>query len=72
MQTDGPKKEGAARLVDMVSEEEEWSIVQGALQILTVADCLTGRTSAFEAALRATLARIGTSLLLSMFGVHLD
>jgi len=28
-----------------ISEEEEWSIVQGALQILTVADCLTSRTS---------------------------
>ncbi|KAJ3672639.1 hypothetical protein LUZ60_007360 [Juncus effusus] len=51
------KKEG--------SEDEEWSIVQGALQILTVADCLTNRSSVFEASLRATLARIGTSLSLS-------
>ncbi|KAJ0042831.1 hypothetical protein Pint_17214 [Pistacia integerrima] len=36
------KKEGTqnARKVD-ISNEEEWSIVQGALQILTVADCLT-------------------------------
>jgi len=51
------RKEGA-RIMDMVSEEEEWSIVQGALQILTVADCLTSRASIFEALLRATLARI--------------
>ncbi|XP_072995100.1 conserved oligomeric Golgi complex subunit 7 [Typha latifolia] len=65
------RKEGA-RLMDVVSEEEEWSIVQGALQILTVADCLTGRTSVFEASLRATLARIGTSLSFSVFGSSLD
>ncbi|THU63803.1 hypothetical protein C4D60_Mb01t19700 [Musa balbisiana] len=71
-QSDGLKKEGAARVVDMVSEEEEWSIVQGALQILTVADCLTSRTSVFEASLRATLARIGTTLSLSVFGSSLD
>ena len=55
-----------------VSEEEEWSIVQGALQILTVADCLTSRTSVFEASLRATLARIGTNFSLSGFGSSLD
>ncbi|RRT59212.1 hypothetical protein BHM03_00021523 [Ensete ventricosum] len=71
-QSDGLKKEGAARVVDMVSEEEEWSIVQGALQILTVADCLTSRTSVFEASLRATLARIGTTLSLSVFGSSLE
>jgi len=65
------RKEGA-RIMDMVSEEEEWSIVQGALQILTVADCLTSRASVFEASLRATLARIGTSLSLSSFGSSLD
>lgn len=59
------------RLVD-VSEEEEWSIVQGALQILTVADCLTSRTSVFEASLRATLARIGTNFSVSGFGSSLD
>lgn len=64
-QNDGLKKEGTARMTDMVSEEEEWSIVQGALQILTVADCLTSRTSVFEASLRATLARVGTTLSLS-------
>ncbi|OMO94890.1 Oligomeric Golgi complex component [Corchorus capsularis] len=56
------KKEGAqnSRKVDLVSNEEEWSIVQGALQILTVADCLTSRSSVFEASLRATLARLST------------
>jgi len=67
----GLEKREAQRLVD-VSEEEEWSIVQGALQILTVADCLTSRTSVFEASLRATLARIGTNFSLSGFGSSLD
>ncbi len=35
------RKEGMhnARKVDLISNEEEWSIVQGALQILKVADC---------------------------------
>eukprot|EP00262_Sarcandra_glabra_P002656 TRINITY_DN13063_c0_g1_i1.p1 TRINITY_DN13063_c0_g1~~TRINITY_DN13063_c0_g1_i1.p1 ORF type:complete len:565 (-),score=93.71 TRINITY_DN13063_c0_g1_i1:200-1783(-) len=68
------KKEGPhnARLVDMVSDEEEWSIVQGALQILTVADCLTSRSSVFEASLRATLARLSTTLSLSVLGSSLD
>ncbi|KAG0491930.1 hypothetical protein HPP92_005328 [Vanilla planifolia] len=64
------RKEGAC-LIKVVSEEE-WSIVQGALQILTVADCLTSRASVFEASLRATLARIGTSLSLSVLGSSLD
>nr|BAD45448.1 oligomeric golgi complex 7-like [Oryza sativa Japonica Group] len=67
----GLEKKEAQRLVD-VSEEEEWSIVQGALQILTVADCLTSRTSVFEASLRATLARIGTNFSISGFGSSLD
>ncbi|XP_066371821.1 conserved oligomeric Golgi complex subunit 7-like [Miscanthus floridulus] len=67
----GLEKKEVQRLVD-VSEEEEWSIVQGALQILTVADCLTSRTSVFEASLRATLARIGTNLSVSGFGSSLD
>lgn len=68
------KKEGSQsiRKVDMVSNEEEWSIVQGALQILTVADCLTSRSSVFEASLRATLARLSTSLSFSVFGSSLD
>ncbi|PAN22876.1 hypothetical protein PAHAL_4G050200 [Panicum hallii] len=77
LESDGLKKDSglekreAQRSVD-VSEEEEWSIVQGALQILTVADCLTSRTSVFEASLRATLARIGTNFSLSGFGSSLD
>ncbi|XP_065871438.1 conserved oligomeric Golgi complex subunit 7 [Euphorbia lathyris] len=68
------RKEGNqnARKADMMSNEEEWSIVQGALQILTVADCLTSRSSVFEASLRATLARLSTSLSLSIFGSSLD
>ncbi|WCJ36477.1 Conserved oligomeric Golgi complex subunit 7 [Euphorbia peplus] len=71
----GPeKKEGNqnARKADLMSNEEEWSIVQGALQILTVADCLTSRSSVFEASLRSTLARLSTSLSLSIFGSSLD
>ncbi|KAF8412995.1 hypothetical protein HHK36_000967 [Tetracentron sinense] len=68
------RKEGThnTRKVDMISDEEEWSIVQGALQILTVADCLTSRSSVFEASLRATLARLSTTLSLSAFGSSLD
>lgn len=70
----GDMREGAhkPRKGDLVSNEEEWSIVQGALQILTVADCLTSRSSVFEASLRATLARLSTSLSLSIFGSNLD
>ncbi|CAM0909323.1 unnamed protein product [Alopecurus aequalis] len=67
----GLEKKEAPQLVD-VSEEEEWSIVQGALQVLTVADCLTSRTSVFEASLRATLARIGTNFSVSGFGSSMD
>ncbi|XP_028762015.1 conserved oligomeric Golgi complex subunit 7 [Neltuma alba] len=68
------KKDGNqnTRRVDLISNEEEWSIVQGALQILTVADNLTSRASVFEASLRATLARLSTSLSLSVFGSSLD
>ncbi|CAA6656135.1 unnamed protein product [Spirodela intermedia] len=69
---DGSDKRDAVRIVDMVSEEEEWSIVQAALQILTVSDCLTTRSSVFEASLRATLARLSTSFSLSVFGSNLD
>lgn len=65
------KKEGT-RKVDLISNEEEWSIVQGALQILTVADCLTSRSSVFEASLRATIARLSTSLSLSVLGSSID
>ncbi|CAK8575415.1 unnamed protein product [Lathyrus sativus] len=61
-----------ARRVDLVSNEEEWSMVQGALQILTVADSLTSRSSVFEASLRATLARLSTTLSFSALGSSLD
>ncbi|XP_075087413.1 conserved oligomeric Golgi complex subunit 7 [Nicotiana tabacum] len=68
--TGAERREAApnARKVDFTSSEEEWSFVQGALQILTVADCLTSRSSVFEASLKATLARLNTSLALSVFG----
>ncbi|XP_027353668.1 conserved oligomeric Golgi complex subunit 7 isoform X2 [Abrus precatorius] len=68
------KKDGnqSSRRVDLLSNEEEWSIVQGALQILTVADSLTSRSSVFEASLRATLARLSTTLSFSAFGSSLD
>lgn len=42
------------------------------MQILTVADCLTSRSSVFEASLKATLARLSTSLSVSVFGSSLD
>ncbi|KAG2715621.1 hypothetical protein I3760_03G086600 [Carya illinoinensis] len=73
-ETGSDKKDGNqnVRKVDLISNEEEWSIVQGALQILTVADCLTSRSSVLEASLRATLARLSTSLSLSVFGSSLD
>ncbi|XP_059450540.1 conserved oligomeric Golgi complex subunit 7 [Corylus avellana] len=72
-ETGSDKKDSqSARKVDVISNEEEWSIVQGALQILTVADCLTSRSSVFEATLRATLARLSTSLSISVFGSSLD
>ncbi|GER46531.1 conserved oligomeric Golgi complexcomponent-related / COG complex component-related [Striga asiatica] len=68
------RKEAAspARKVDFTSNEEEWSFVQGALQILTVADCLTSRISVFEASLRSTLARLSTNLSLSVHGSSFD
>ncbi|XP_057473890.1 conserved oligomeric Golgi complex subunit 7-like [Actinidia eriantha] len=62
----------SSRKDDLISNEEEWSLVQGALQILTVSDCLTSRSSVFEASLRATLARLSTSLSLSVFDSSLD
>ncbi|CAI8615930.1 unnamed protein product [Vicia faba] len=71
---DSEKKDASqnARRVDLVSNEEEWSMVQGALQILTVADSLTSRSSVFEASLRATLARLSTTLSFSALGSSLD
>ncbi|KAL2555979.1 conserved oligomeric Golgi complex component-related protein [Forsythia ovata] len=73
-ETGSDRKEGAShvRKVDFMSNEEEWSFVQGALQILTVADCLTSRSSVFEASLRSTLARLSTNLSLSVFGTSID
>lgn len=68
----GLDKKDGTRKVDLISNEEEWSIVQGTLQILTVADCLTSRSSVFEASLRATLARLSTTLSVSVFGSSLD
>lgn len=72
--TGAERREAAsnARKVDFTSSEEEWSFVQGALQILTVSDCLTKRSSVFEASLKATLARLSTSLSLSVFGSSID
>ncbi|RAL51362.1 unnamed protein product [Cuscuta campestris] len=71
---DSRRGEGASnsRKVDFMSNEEEWSFVQGALQILTVADSLTSRSSVFEASLKATLARLSTNLSFSVFGSSLD
>eukprot|EP00252_Welwitschia_mirabilis_P007981 TRINITY_DN19689_c0_g1_i1.p1 TRINITY_DN19689_c0_g1~~TRINITY_DN19689_c0_g1_i1.p1 ORF type:complete len:847 (-),score=167.14 TRINITY_DN19689_c0_g1_i1:101-2641(-) len=58
------KKDHGINLIDMVSDEEEWSSVQGALQLLTVADSLSSRSSVFEASLRATLVRLSSTLLI--------
>ncbi|KAJ9546234.1 hypothetical protein OSB04_025941 [Centaurea solstitialis] len=55
-----------------LSSEEEWSYVQSALQILTVADCLSSRSAVFEASLRATLARLNTNLSSAVFGSSID
>nr|XP_043617151.1 conserved oligomeric Golgi complex subunit 7 [Erigeron canadensis] len=55
-----------------LSSEEEWSYVQSALQILTVADCLSNRSAVFEASLRATLARLNTNLSSAVFGSSID
>ncbi|XP_027163685.1 conserved oligomeric Golgi complex subunit 7 [Coffea eugenioides] len=68
------RKDGTshARKADFLSNEEEWSFVQATLQILTVADCLSSRSSVFEASLRATLARLNTNLSLLVFGSSLD
>lgn len=52
-------------VLDMVSDEEEWAIVQGILQIVAVAESLNSRTAVFEATLCATLRRLGERLCLS-------
>ncbi|KAL6530254.1 Golgi transport complex subunit 7 [Orobanche hederae] len=73
-ETGSDRKEAAsnARKLDFMSNEEEWSFVQGALQILTVSDCLTSRVSVFEASLRSILVRLSTNLSLSVHGSSLD
>ncbi|EPS73811.1 hypothetical protein M569_00940, partial [Genlisea aurea] len=68
----GLEKKEASRKMDVVSSEEEWSFVQGALQILMVANSLSSRTSVFEASLRSTLARLSTDLSLSVHGSSID
>ncbi|MCO5569270.1 hypothetical protein L7F22_022982 [Adiantum nelumboides] len=62
---DGSMAKKEAAVLDMVSDEEEWAIVQGVLQILAVAESLTSRTSIFEATLCTTLRRLGERLCLS-------
>ncbi|XP_042000505.1 conserved oligomeric Golgi complex subunit 7-like [Salvia splendens] len=73
-ETGSDRKDAAshARKIDFSSNEEEWSFVQGALQILTVADCLTSRISVFEASLKSTLTRLSTNLSFSVYGSNLD
>lgn len=73
-ETGSDRKDAAlhARKNDFNSNEEEWSYVQGALQILTVADCLTSRISVFEASLKSTLTRLSTNLSFSVYGSNLD
>ncbi|GJT15619.1 conserved oligomeric Golgi complex subunit 7 [Tanacetum coccineum] len=67
----GSEKRDGHRKFDM-SSEEEWSYVQSALQILTVADCLSSRSAVFEASLKATLARLNTNLSAAVFGSSID
>ncbi|EFJ06368.1 hypothetical protein SELMODRAFT_135591 [Selaginella moellendorffii] len=58
---DGSSNKGKGNQ-DMIPEEEEWVIVQGVLQLLTVAESLSGRLSVFEASLRGTLSRLKNQL----------
>ncbi|PWA56098.1 Conserved oligomeric Golgi complex subunit 7 [Artemisia annua] len=67
----GSEKRDGHRKFDM-SSEEEWSYVQSALQILTVADCLSSRSAVFEASLKVTLARLSTNLSAAVFGSSID
>ncbi|XP_051138387.1 conserved oligomeric Golgi complex subunit 7 [Andrographis paniculata] len=73
-ETGSDRKESAShsRRGDFMSNEEEWSFVQGALQILTVSEGLTSRTSVFEASLRSTLARLSTNLSSSLYSSSLN
>eukprot|EP00250_Pteridium_aquilinum_P011176 c19884_g1_i1 orf=304-2817(-) len=63
--TDGLIAKKEVSVLDMVSDEEEWAIVQGVLQTLAVAESLNSRTAVFEATLCATLKRLGERLCLS-------
>ncbi|GBG80986.1 hypothetical protein CBR_g31542 [Chara braunii] len=56
------RKEGASGETE-VSGGEEWAVVQGALQLLTVADTLARRVAVFEASLRTSLASLSSKLL---------
>ncbi|XP_076898633.1 conserved oligomeric Golgi complex subunit 7-like [Bidens hawaiensis] len=67
----GSEKRDGARKFEL-SSEEEWSYVQSALQILTVADCLSSRSAVFEASLRAILARLNTNLSSAVFGTSIN
>ncbi|KAM0061777.1 putative oligomeric Golgi complex subunit 7 protein [Helianthus debilis subsp. tardiflorus] len=69
-ETGSEKRDGARKFE--LSSEEEWSYVQSALQILTVADCLSSRSAVFEASLRAILARLNTNLSSAVFGSSID
>eukprot|EP00850_Spirogloea_muscicola_P009999 SM000057S18429 [mRNA] locus=s57:547827:552731:- [translate_table: standard] len=60
----GNAEEGAAGYKEQMPEEEEWALVQGALQLLGVADTLGGRAAVFEASLKATLGRLSHRLVL--------
>eukprot|EP00850_Spirogloea_muscicola_P009387 SM000052S17779 [mRNA] locus=s52:718780:723671:+ [translate_table: standard] len=60
----GNAEEGAAGHKEQMPEEEEWALVQGALQLLGVADMLGGRAAVFEASLKATLGRLSLRLVL--------
>ncbi|KAH7292646.1 hypothetical protein KP509_29G079000 [Ceratopteris richardii] len=61
---DGSVTKKDISVLDMVSDEEEWAIVQGVLQILAVTESLNSRTSVFESTLCATLRRLGERLCL--------
>lgn len=61
---DGLTAKKEMNVLNMVPDEEEWAIVQGALQVLTVADSLSSRSAVFEASLRSTLMRLGNHLCL--------
>ncbi|BBN04234.1 conserved oligomeric Golgi complex subunit 7 [Marchantia polymorpha subsp. ruderalis] len=74
-ETGGTRKDSSnvgSSNVDLIPEEEEWAIVQGALHFLTAADVLTARASVFEASLRSVLTRLAGRLQLSTFFPHHD